>query len=188
MTTTSSARGTHRRLWPRSFGTGWPRHPSAVPEPSRTRHVSRGKLLPRDRVERLLDPGSPFLELAPLRGRRALRRRRCPRRGSSQGSVSCTAGHVMVVCNDATVKGGAYLPMTVKKHLRHRRWRWRIGCHASTSWTPGARSCRSRTRSFRTAITSGASSSTRPGCRQRASRRSRPCSARARRAARTSRR
>ncbi len=86
-------------------------------ERHRERHVSRGKLLPRERVERLLDPGSPFLEIGQLAAN-----------GMYEGDVngaSMIAGigrvsgrQVMIAANDPTVKGGSYYPMTVKKHLR----------------------------------------------------------------------
>ena len=87
-------------------------------ERARERHAARGKLLARDRVERLCDPGAPFLELSPLAaeemydgdapgaGHRHRHRRRA------------RAARVVVVANDATVKGGTYYPITVKKHLR----------------------------------------------------------------------
>ena len=87
------------------------------PERSRQRHVSRGKLLPRDRVDRLLDAGSPFLELAPLAGYE-LYGGDCPSGGVIAGIGVIRGRHVMVVANDATVKGGTYYPITVKKHLR----------------------------------------------------------------------
>ena len=84
---------------------------------SRDRHISRGKMLPRERVANLLDPGSPFLEIGATAAH-----------GLYDGAAPCAGviagiGHVqglevMVVCNDATVKGGTYYPMTVKKHLR----------------------------------------------------------------------
>jgi len=86
-------------------------------ERSRERHVSRGKLLPRERVARLLDPGTPFLELSPLAAN-----------GMYDDDIHAAAiitgiGRVsgrecMIVCNDATIKGGTYYPVTVKKHLR----------------------------------------------------------------------
>ncbi|VAV92194.1 Methylcrotonyl-CoA carboxylase carboxyl transferase subunit, partial [hydrothermal vent metagenome] len=86
-------------------------------EPSRERHLSRGKMLPRDRVANLLDPGSAFLEIGATAAH-----------GLYDGAAPCAGviagvGHVsglecMIVCNDATVKGGTYYPMTVKKHLR----------------------------------------------------------------------
>ncbi len=86
-------------------------------ERSRERHVSRGKLLPRDRVGRLLDPGSPFLELSPLAAHGC--------HGGAIHGASMIAGigrvegrECMIVCNDATIKGGTYYPETVKKHLR----------------------------------------------------------------------
>ncbi|MGL4324766.1 MAG: carboxyl transferase domain-containing protein [Beijerinckiaceae bacterium] len=87
------------------------------PQKSRERHVARGKLLPRERVMRLMDPGSPFLEIGLLAAN-----------GMYEGDVHaagmiCGIGRVegrevMIVCNDATIKGGTYYPMTVKKHLR----------------------------------------------------------------------
>ncbi|RKW70900.1 methylcrotonoyl-CoA carboxylase [Galactobacter caseinivorans] len=87
------------------------------PQSSRDRHVGRGKLLPRDRVARLLDPGSPFLEVAPLAAEE-MYDGAAPGAGLVVGIGLVQGRHVMVVCNDATVKGGSYFPMTVKKHLR----------------------------------------------------------------------
>jgi 3-methylcrotonyl-CoA carboxylase beta subunit len=91
-------------------------------EAARTKHTDRGKLLVRDRVDRLLDPGSPFLELSPLAatgmygatdGRDSV-----PSAGMVAGIGRVQGREVVVVANDATVKGGTYYPMTVKKHLR----------------------------------------------------------------------
>src|SRR5947209_12087651 len=87
------------------------------PERLRERHVARGKLPPRDRVLRLIDPGSPFLELSPLAA------------GGMYGDAIHAAGIItgigrvegrecMIVCNDSTIKGGTYYPLTVKKHVR----------------------------------------------------------------------
>ena len=87
-------------------------------EAARTKHTDRGKLLVRDRVDRLLDPGSPFLELSPLAAYRHVRRRPCPSAGIVTGIGRVSGREVVVVANDATVKGGTYYPMTVKKHLR----------------------------------------------------------------------
>jgi len=86
-------------------------------EKARERHVARGKLLPRERVERLADPGSPFLELAPLAAEE-LYDGAAPGAGMVAGIVRVHGREVVVVANDATVKGGTYYPMTVKKHLR----------------------------------------------------------------------
>ncbi|HET9353753.1 MAG TPA: carboxyl transferase domain-containing protein, partial [Sphingomicrobium sp.] len=86
-------------------------------EKSRERHISRGKLLPRDRVERLLDPGSPFLEIGQLAAC-DLYKGEVPGAGMIAGIGRVSGKQVMIVCNDATVKGGTYYPMTVKKHLR----------------------------------------------------------------------
>lgn len=87
------------------------------PEASRQRHAARGKLLPRQRVERLLDPGSPFLEVAPLAAD-GLYGDEAPGAGIITGIGRVSGREVMIVANDATVKGGAYFPITVKKHLR----------------------------------------------------------------------
>ncbi|MGV9367851.1 carboxyl transferase domain-containing protein, partial [Amycolatopsis sp. NPDC003731] len=87
------------------------------PEKARTRHVERGKLLPRDRVDTLLDPGSPFLELSPLAAN-GLYDDEAPSAGIITGVGRVSGRECVVVANDATVKGGTYYPMTVKKHLR----------------------------------------------------------------------
>ncbi|APX11774.1 carboxyl transferase domain-containing protein [Tateyamaria omphalii] len=84
---------------------------------SRDRHVSRGKMLPRDRVANLLDPGSPFLEVGATAAH-GLYKGAAPCAGVIAGIGRVMGHEVMVVCNDATVKGGTYYPMTVKKHLR----------------------------------------------------------------------
>ena len=86
-------------------------------EEARRRHAGRGKLLPRERVERLLDPGSPFLEVAALAAF-DLYGGEAPAAGVITGIGRVSGREVMIVANDATVKGGAYFPMTVKKHLR----------------------------------------------------------------------
>ncbi len=89
---------------------------------ARAKHTGRGKLLPRDRIQMLLDPGTPFLELSPLAAM-GLYRDRDGSDSAPCAGVICGIGRVegvdcMIVCNDATVKGGSYFPMTVKKHLR----------------------------------------------------------------------
>ncbi|MCV3272492.1 carboxyl transferase domain-containing protein [Roseobacter sinensis] len=86
-------------------------------EKSRARHVSRGKMLPRERVANLLDPGSPFLEVGATAAH-GLYDGAAPCAGVIAGIGHVQGQEVMVVCNDATVKGGTYYPMTVKKHLR----------------------------------------------------------------------
>jgi 3-methylcrotonyl-CoA carboxylase beta subunit len=86
-------------------------------ERARDRHTSRGKLLVRDRVERLCDPGTPFLELSALAAEE-LYGGDAPGAGIVTGICTVDGRHVVVVANDATVKGGTYYPMTVKKHLR----------------------------------------------------------------------
>lgn len=86
-------------------------------EASRERHVARGKLLPRDRVDTLVDDGSPFLEIAPLAAN-GMYDDACPGAGVIAGIGRVSGREVMIVANDATVKGGTYYPMTVKKHLR----------------------------------------------------------------------
>jgi 3-methylcrotonyl-CoA carboxylase beta subunit len=87
------------------------------PADARERHTARGKLLPRERVERVIDPGTPFLELCPLAAHGCY--------GGDAPGASLVTGigqiagrHAVIVANDATVKGGTYYPLTVKKHLR----------------------------------------------------------------------
>ncbi|SEK35518.1 3-methylcrotonyl-CoA carboxylase beta subunit [Roseovarius azorensis] len=86
-------------------------------EAARERHVGRGKMLPRDRVAGLLDPGSPFLEVGATAAH-GMYGGDAPCAGLIAGVGRVMGREVMVVCNDATVKGGTYYPMTVKKHLR----------------------------------------------------------------------
>ena len=89
---------------------------------ARAKHTARGKLLPRDRVQMLLDPGTPFLELSPLAAMGMYPDRdgtdSAPCAGVVTGIGRVNGVDCMIVCNDATVKGGTYYPMTVKKHLR----------------------------------------------------------------------
>ena len=89
---------------------------------ARAKHAARGKLLPRERVQMLLDPGTPFLELSPLAALGLYPDRdgsdSAPCAGLIAGIGRVSGVDCMVVCNDATVKGGTYYPMTVKKHLR----------------------------------------------------------------------
>ncbi|HET9419603.1 MAG TPA: carboxyl transferase domain-containing protein, partial [Nocardioides sp.] len=91
-------------------------------EAARTKHTDRGKLLVRDRVDRLLDPGSPFLELSPLAATGMYGDPEGPDTVPSAGIVTglgrISGRECVVVANDATVKGGTYFPITVKKHLR----------------------------------------------------------------------
>jgi 3-methylcrotonyl-CoA carboxylase beta subunit len=86
-------------------------------ERARDRHVARGKLLPRERVMNLIDPGSPFLELSPLAAY-GMYDGDIHAAGIITGIGRIEGRECMVVCNDSTIKGGTYLPMTVKKHLR----------------------------------------------------------------------
>ncbi|AOW14809.1 methylcrotonoyl-CoA carboxylase [Hydrogenophaga crassostreae] len=91
-------------------------------EAARAKHTGRGKLLPRDRVQMLLDPGTPFLELSPLAALGMYPDRdgsdSAPCAGVIVGVGRVSGVDCMIVCNDATVKGGTYYPLTVKKHLR----------------------------------------------------------------------
>ncbi|MGW4531402.1 carboxyl transferase domain-containing protein [Nocardia sp. NPDC004340] len=87
------------------------------PEKSRERHLARGKLLPRQRVDQLLDTGSPFLELSPLAAN-GMYDDECPGAGVIGGIGRVSGRECVILANDATVKGGTYYPMSVKKHLR----------------------------------------------------------------------
>src|SRR4051794_4795970 len=86
-------------------------------ESAREKHHARGKLLVRERVDRLLDPGSPFLELSPLAAT-GMYGDAVPSAGIVTGIGRVSGRETVVVANDATVKGGTYYPITVKKHLR----------------------------------------------------------------------
>ena len=84
---------------------------------SRERHVARGKLLPRDRIENLVDPGAPFLELSQLAAH-GMYEEDIHGAGILTGIGRVSGQECVIVCNDATIKGGTYYPVTVKKHLR----------------------------------------------------------------------
>ncbi len=86
-------------------------------EAARAKHTARGKLPPRDRVQLLLDPGTPFLELSQLAAH-GMYKDEAPCAGIITGVGRVAGRECVIVCNDATVKGGTYFPMTVKKHLR----------------------------------------------------------------------
>jgi 3-methylcrotonyl-CoA carboxylase beta subunit len=87
------------------------------PAKSRERHIARGKLLPRERIDHLLDDGSPFLEIAPLAAN-GMYNDESPGAGVIAGIGLVNGRQALVISNDATVKGGTYYPMTIKKHLR----------------------------------------------------------------------
>ncbi|HSV71090.1 MAG TPA: carboxyl transferase domain-containing protein [Methylibium sp.] len=92
------------------------------PADARVKHKGRGKLLPRERVERLLDPDTPFLEIGALAGMSVYKEKdgsdAAPSAGIITGIGRVSGVECLIVCNDATVKGGTYYPLTVKKHLR----------------------------------------------------------------------
>ena len=153
-------------------------------ERSRQRHVARGKLLTRDRVNLLLDPGSPFLELSQLAAH-GMYGGEVPSAGVVTGVGRVSGRECLIVANDATVKGGTYYPLTVKKHLRAQEIAQENDFPASTSWTPAELSCRFKTRYFRTAHTSAESFSIRPICPLPGYRRLRLCWDRAQQVERT---
>ena len=126
----------------------------------------------RERIDRLLDPGSAFLELSPLAAT-GLYDDDAPGAGIVTGVGRIEGTTCVIVANDATVKGGTYYPMTVKKHLRAQEIALenRLPCVYLVD-SAAARSCRSRPTSSPTATTSAASSTTRRGCRPPGSRRS----------------
>jgi 3-methylcrotonyl-CoA carboxylase beta subunit len=86
-------------------------------EKARAKHVKRGKMLPRERISRLIDPGTPFLEFSPLAAL-GMYDDKAPCAGIITGMGRVSGHEVVIIANDATVKGGSYLPITVKKHLR----------------------------------------------------------------------
>ncbi len=132
-------------------------------EAARNRHRSRGKLLSRERVAGLIDPGSPFLELSQLAAY-GLYDGEVPSAGIVTGIGSIAGRECVIVANDATVKGGTYFPITVKKHLRAQEIARanRLPCIYLVDSGGAFLPC--RTRSSPTASISAASSSTRPTC------------------------
>jgi 3-methylcrotonyl-CoA carboxylase beta subunit len=126
------------------------------------RHRSRGKMTARERIDRLVDPGSAFLELSALAAW-DMYEGQAPSAGIVTGIGVIEGQECVLVSNDATVKGGTYFPITVKKHLR---------AQEIAEQNLLARFCRSRMRSSPTESTSAGSSSTRRACLPRASRRS----------------
>jgi hypothetical protein len=131
---------------------------------ARDRHVSKGKLLPRERVERLVDVGTPFLELAELAGLGKYDGVP-PGAGIITGIGMVANRHCMIIANDATVKGGTYFGMTCRKHVRAQKWPGSTGCRSSRSSIPAGPSCPTRPTYFPTRASSARSSTTRSACR-----------------------
>ncbi|WP_310532996.1 carboxyl transferase domain-containing protein [Novosphingobium sp.] len=113
----AQARGAHNRALVAELREKVAKAALGGDERSRDRHVGRGKLLPRDRVERLLDPGAPFLEVGQLAAN-GMYGDEVPGAGIITGVGRVSGRQCMIFANDATVKGGTYFPLTVKKHLR----------------------------------------------------------------------
>lgn len=88
------------------------------PQKARDKHLARNKMLPRDRVTALIDPGTTFMELSPLAGHELYPEADVPAGGIITGVGVVEGVNCMIVANDSTVKGGTYYPITVKKHLR----------------------------------------------------------------------
>jgi len=131
-------------------------------ESARAKHLARGKLLPRERLRLLLDPGSPFLELSPLAAF-GVYEDEAPGAGIITGVGRVSGRECVAVVNDATVKGGTYYPITVKKHLRAQEDRPAEPASPAclSRLTRAARSYRSRTAFFPTRSFRSASSTTR---------------------------
>ncbi|MFP4322829.1 MAG: carboxyl transferase domain-containing protein [Anaerolineales bacterium] len=111
------SRDTHNRELARQLRAALAQVRAGGGPPSRERHTAQGKLFVHERIDRLLDPGSPFLEIAPLAAW-GLYDDQAPGAGIVTGIGRVTGRECMIVANDATVKGGSYFPLTVKKHLR----------------------------------------------------------------------
>ncbi len=132
------------------------------PARARERHVARGKLLPRERVLRLIDPGSPFLELSPLAAN-GMYEDAIHGAGLIAGIGRIEGRECVIIANDATIKGGTYYPITVKKHLRAQEIAFENRLPCVYLVDSGGAACRTRPRCSPTATTSAASSSTRRG-------------------------
>jgi 3-methylcrotonyl-CoA carboxylase beta subunit len=138
-------------------------------EAARAKHLARGKLLPRERVEMLLDPDTPFLEIAPLAAHGVYREADATARWWTRPAAGMIAGigrvagvECVIVCNDATVKGGTYYPMTVKKHLRAQEIARENRLPCIYLVDSGGANLPNQDEVFPTATTSAASSTTRP--------------------------
>lgn len=110
------------------------------------RHIARGKLLPRERINRLLDDGSPFLEIGQFAAYNVYGEE-VPAAGVIAGVGRVSGTECMIIANDATVKGGSYYPLSVKKHLRAQEIALETACPASTWWTPAVPACPARMKS-----------------------------------------
>ena len=113
----AKARAAHNRALAEELRTKVAQAALGGSEKARERHTSRGKLLPRERVERLLDPGAPFLEIGQLAAN-GVYEDDILGAGMIAGIGRVSGRQCMILANDATVKGGTYYPLTVKKHLR----------------------------------------------------------------------
>lgn len=131
-------------------------------------HRSRGKMLVRERIQTLLDPGAPFLEFSPLAAWKMYEDEN-PAGGIVTGIGNIHGKQVVIVANDATVKGGTYYPITVKNTFGPKRSPWKTAFLASTWWIPVGRSCRFRPMFFLTGTTLAAFSTTSPRCRRKVS-------------------
>lgn len=118
------------------------------------RQRQQGKLFVRDRIDRLIDPGSPFLEIAPLAAWEVYAED-VPSAGIVAGIGRVSGVECLILANDATVKGGSYYPLTVKKHLRAQQIALENHLPAFIWWTAAGRFYRCRTRSFPMRTTSG---------------------------------
>ena len=148
-------------------------------EKLRERHHNRGKHLVRDRIDRLIDPGTPFLELSPLAAWGQYDNQ-VPAAGIVTGIGVVSGKHIVIIANDATVKGGSFFHETVKKHVRAQE----IAEANRTLWIVAARICQSRTACFPTVTTLATRSIASAGCLRPACHKSRWCSGAARRVAR----
>ena len=142
------------------------------PEPARKRHTERGKLLVRDRVKELIDPDTPFLELSTLAAH-GLYGDEAPGASIVTGIGRVSGREAVIVANDATVKGGTYYPLTVKKHLRAQEVAMQNHLPCVYLVDSAARFCPFSPRSFPIANTLGGFSTIRRACRRWESRRSR---------------
>jgi len=137
------------------------------PEKAIKRHKDRGKLTARERIDKLLDRGSPFLELSPLAAFEMHKQKNgtdsAPSAGVVTGIGAINGRECLIVANDATVKGGTYFPKQSASTSARRKSPGKTTSPASTSSIPAACSCRCRPRSSRIETTSAASSTTRRG-------------------------
>ena len=143
------------------------------PEKIKTKHLARNKLLPRDRIAALIDPGTAFMEFSMLAGHDMYGKDKVPAGGIISGIGVVNGVKCVIIANDSTVKGGTYFPITVRKHLRAQEIAIKTNCPVSTWLILAVLIFHTKPMFSLHTITLAASSFSSQSCHQRACRSSR---------------